>query len=185
MEKRTDKKNKLALLISWTIHPMSSFFFITWSAYNYFDTTVDDMLLVLSPFFTITITYVVVAVFILNHTDIEFSDIKKRPPLLVTMVIGMFLSLLVSRSITPVLDPFLIRFLVILTIAAVITFAWKISIHALFFTMMVVMLTITVSYWFSLLVVLLPPLYWSRIYLHKHKYWQLFAGSLLSLILLL
>lgn len=184
MEKGSEYKRKLALLISWTIHPIPSFVIVNASIMYYLDLTAGEMVKVFAPFYLITIFYIIISVFVLHHADIEFTNVKKRPPLFIAMILGLVVSLIIAKSHVPAIDPFITRLMVILIIAATITFYWKISIHALFSTMAIIMLIQTVSMWYVLLFALLPGLYWSRIYLHKHKYWQLVAGSLLSLVLL-
>lgn len=70
-------------------------------------------------------------------------------------------------------------------ILTLITMFWKISIHAATTAALVSMTFVLFGMRFWPLLLLLPPLYWSRIYRQRHSLAQLLWGSVVSFLLVL
>lgn len=125
-------------------------------------------------------------VFILSLVErgkISDFDISKREErgtyfLLLTLCFG--LSLFVSRGFADLHD-LSIQLTILMFLVFLITLKWKISGHMAFDTLIFLYLIkeIPIS---PILLVALPLVGWSRIYLKKHLLSQVVAGSLLSMV---
>src|SRR5665647_2281558 len=60
---------------------------------------------------------------------------------------------------------------------------WKISIHTMGIAGPTIVLIVVFGYWGALLVLLLPPVIWSRIYLKKHTVAQALGGAAVGFLL--
>lgn len=117
-------------------------------------------------------------------------DVTKRqdrmiPLILATTgaIIGSFFVLndLHNHTLT-LISYVLVAMLISLTI---VTFVWKISLHAATTASMVTMLVSLVSPYFAFLFLLLLPIIWSRLHLHRHTLAQLLVGSLTGVVITL
>jgi len=178
-------KKKLAIIVSTILHPIVMTVIIAFAISIRFELSIQVFLAVFSVPFLMISTYIVFSVFIFKINDIEFTDVKKRPPLLIVSNIGLLIALGVSNILSPQLSSVLNRMLIIFICIAIISFYWKISLHSTFFTMTIVLLSIYFDLDYLIFLILTPSLYWSRTYLYKHKINQLMAGSIISLLLLL
>lgn len=183
-ETEIERVKLIAIFISIILHPLMMTIILAISISLYFNLTFDKYFSVFATPLIMVAIYIFFAVFIFKISDIEFSDVKTRPPLLITANIGLFISILIANILVPDLAYLLVRLLLVFLIVTFISFYWKISLHAIFFTLTVTFLSISFDIKFLSFLVLLPALYWSRIYLHKHHISQLIAGSLLSFLLL-
>lgn len=100
-------------------------------------------------------------------------------------VITLELLILVS---TGVYQPLLAVFtggILTIVLGGMITYFWKISIHASLTTFFVVMLIVIFGWKVWPVVFLIPLIFWSRIVLNRHTFLQLFFGCLISLAIVL
>lgn len=186
MEIKVGKATKLALFVSAVLNPAAWIGLSGILLVRYFDLGFDQAFLLFAPVVIPAAIYITVVVFILKKTDIEFTDVKSRPPILMIAVAGLLLSLLMAETINSGLAVILNRSLLILSVTTAITFYWKISFHAIFYTMSVLLFYRLLEYpALLLLLYLLPLLYWSRITLKKHEFAQLILGTIMSFLILI
>jgi membrane-associated phospholipid phosphatase len=73
--------------------------------------------------------------------------------------------------------------LVAIVVALAITYFWKISLHSSIVTLFVAMLLFIYGTKVVVAIAFIPLVFWSRIVLKRHTFWQLFAGFILALII--
>lgn len=73
--------------------------------------------------------------------------------------------------------------LVAIVVALAITYFWKISLHSSIVTLFVAMLLFIYGTKVVVVIAFIPLVFWSRIVLKRHTFWQLFAGFILALII--
>jgi len=186
MARRTQQDNrKLATFISLVFNPALMIFLQALILLRTYPVTPHQLLLVTMPFIVPSVLYVLIMVFILKRVDYEFTKKESRWPVLILIVLGMLVSVPLSVSITPSMTQLLLRMLVMFIIVTSVTFYWKVSLHTLFFSMTVIMLSSYVDSGLILLYILLPLIYWSRIVLHKHTPSPLLLGTLLPILIVL
>lgn len=184
MEKKADNSRFVALIISWGLHPITMFLIMSAGiVYQYQLNLVKFISIFSVPLITVSL-YIIIVVFVLKTADIEFTDVKKRPPLLIIATISFIISLILGRSTVPEINHVITRLVIVLIIVTSISFYWKVSFHALFFSMTVFYLAGNFSPLFLMLFSLIPSLYWSRIHLHKHELAQLIVGTIISTIII-
>lgn len=184
-QSKTKFKKFIAEIISLVLHPILMFVLISLVFIIKLKTSLFIYTAVMSPFAVAVSIYIIAIVIIKRKSDFDFTQLKSRPPLLMTASFSMFVSLILASMLAPQLSYFLTRIVVILLITSAVSFYWKISFHAISFSMAVAILSSVVSYFFLAAILLVPLLYWSRVYLRKHELAQLLVGSIVPLILLL
>src|SRR3990167_839699 len=100
-------------------------------------------------------------------------------------VVAVELLVLVS---TPQYQPLLAVFtggLIAATFAVIITRFWKISLHSALATFFVAMLIFIYGTNIWPVILFIPLVFWSRMYLHRHTFWQLSAGMLMAFFIIL
>jgi membrane-associated phospholipid phosphatase len=65
-----------------------------------------------------------------------------------------------------------------------VTLQWKISIHLCSLTSSIALLVLFFGYWYLWLLLLVPLLMWSRIYLKAHNFMQTLVGSIIGFLLM-
>lgn len=70
-------------------------------------------------------------------------------------------------------------------LAIIITYYWKISLHAAVVTFFVVMIMIIFGFQYWYAVFLIPIVFWSRLALKRHTLLQLLAGMMLAIVIML
>lgn len=178
-----NKVNKLlATAVSIVLHPIVMFICISIFLMNYYQLDALTFSKIFG-FLIVSITsYVFFSVVISKTTDIEFTERRQRPPLLIVLIIGMLLAIYIANNLAPQLLTLMWKLLAVISILTLVSFFWKISFHAMFFSLTVFILARFISTDYLFLLILLPLLYWSRISLKKHHILQLIAGSLTSLL---
>jgi membrane-associated phospholipid phosphatase len=120
-----------------------------------------------------------------NHiSDIRLIKRQDRFGPFSVASIGMILTILIFFKLgvpTPLLL-FLMSGLLILLIATIVTFFWKISIHALAISAIVMTVNVSTYFHYWYLFALLPIVMWSRIELKRHNMAQVAAGALVGLV---
>lgn len=125
-----------------------------------------------------------------THRGYVFDDTLQNKKVLRERVIvfSIFLGLVTFELLilvsTHPYQPLLAIFsggIITLMIAALITYFWKISIHALMITFFVTMFILIYGWQIWYISALIPLVFWSRLVLFRHTPWQLFIGFLLSL----
>lgn len=191
MESRKHEKKKLtavevfAEIISLTLHPATAFLFASYTLITHFGLAKTDYILAVSPFIVLTGLYIILTVFVEKKSDLDFSDVKTRPPMLSIASLGLLISIIMARFIAPEINLALERILIILIMTTIISMYWKISVHAISFSIAAFLAVRYLSEMYFLLFLLLPLLYWARIYLRKHELLQLIIGSIISAIILI
>lgn len=185
MAKRTPKEILAANIISVVLHPILFLILMCILMVKFYDLSFRQVSLIFFPFLLPVFSYIFLAVAVFKTTDIDFSDVKTRRPLLLIGLLGFAISMVLTNINIPVLSGIMMRVFILLVIATAVTYYWKISFHSIFFTLFVVLLIKFVSPLFGLLLLLLPLLYWARIVLNKHRLSQLVLGSLICLIVLI
>lgn len=113
--------------------------------------------------------------------------LRERTILFSIFLVLATLELLILVSTHPY-QPILTVFsggIVTLIIIGLITYFWKISIHATMITFFVVMFILLYGWRIWLILLLIPIIFWSRLMLKRHNFWQLLFGFILSLIIVL
>ena len=171
---KTERNQKiLAQTISLLLNPAVCILLLALVFILHFKISSGSIALIFSPFVLPILLYIILFVHVFKKIDLEFTSRKTRPPILVIACIGLVVASLFSTELAPLITPYLERFLLVLIFTTILTFVWKISFHAIFFTSMVFILVRIFGNEFLLLLLLLPPLYWSRMELRKHKLSQL------------
>ncbi len=181
--KLTDKR--LAVITSFLLNPAIWSMLTLAILFRVFDVSFNDALEIFIPGFVPVFLYVAVTVVLTRKSDIEFTDVRTRPPLLVIACLGALISTVISARLAPGVNYYLTRSLIVLVLTTAITFYWKISFHAIFFSMSVLTMARLLHPAFIMLFVFLPVLFWSRIILKKHKLIQLICGTLITFLVLL
>lgn len=71
-------------------------------------------------------------------------------------------------------------FFVLIIVISIITYFWKISLHASINTVGPILLNFLFSWQLPWLYLSVPLVYWARLKLKRHTLWQLIAGSIIS-----
>jgi hypothetical protein len=179
----TDKR--LAVVTSILLNPAVWSILTLAILFRVFGVSLNEALEIFIPGFIPVFLYVVAAVVLTKKADIEFTDVRTRPPLLVIACLGALISTLISARIAPGVNFYLTRSLIVLVLTTAITFYWKISFHAIFFSMSVLTMARLLHPAFIMLFIFLPILYWARIVLKKHKLIQLLCGTVITFLVLL
>ena len=177
-------KIKVAQLISIITYPLIMSIWGGLIIKSNHELSIQELFIILSPFISIVLGYIIFVVSIKKSTDIDFSDRKNRPALLIITGLALLISILIAKYIDSILCGYLRNLLIVIIIAATISFKWKISLHALGTTAFIALAISILGSQYIFLIFLLPIVYWARIILKKHTIWQLLAGSLVSLIII-
>lgn len=122
--------------------------------------------------------------FVFDDTLSNKNAHRQRIGIFLVFLVAVALELLIMIG-TQIHQPLLAVFtggLVAIALALAITWYWKISMHASMATFFIVMLIAIYGWKVWPIILFLPLVFWSRIYLKRHTIWQLLAGSILALI---
>lgn len=139
---------------------------------------------ILSPFFIFTAVYFIYKVFIKRDSDVDLSKLRMRRHLGVTAFVGFVISFIISHQYYSFLDGNFLRAGLIIFISGLVTFKWKISFHAIGYTSFCFTFIELFGTPWLLTLFGLPLVFWARIYLRKHTFAQLSAGTILSGIII-
>lgn len=120
--------------------------------------------------------------------DLENKDVnRQRIKVLIVFLIVVGLEVLVMVS-THQYQPLLAVFtggLISISLGMMITYYWKISMHSALITFFVAMLLFLYGLKIWPAVLLIPLIFWSRLYLNRHTISQLLAGMILASLVLI
>ena len=144
-------------------------------------------ILLISVFFVATLPTITTYYFSLKQgwKDGDIPDRRKRP---IPMIIGI-LSYTAGTLVLYLVDaPTIITLImglyaVVTTVMLIITFYWKISIHAVGVMGPTIALSYTFWPWGLLFIFVLPPIVWSRYVLKKHTPAQLAGGIIVGVVI--
>jgi len=114
----------------------------------------------------------------LDSTDTR----RNRIPMLVIFLIAVtieFLGLYFTRQYQPLMAVFT-GGIISIALVIVITYYWKISLHAAMITFFVMMGIYLFGWNLWPIILLIPIVMWSRLVLKRHTIWQLLAGMILA-----
>lgn len=179
----------LAFVISRIFGPESVISVGIWALMNFATDLVwrENLWFVIAMFFiNIAIPIGVYVVFLLTGriTDIEVTDRKQRPPVLITIQVVYSVGLVLSYYFgTELYFSIALWVYLSLLISTLISLFWKISLHmvgnAMFFLLAIELIDVPVI----VMVIALLVVAWSRLTLEKHTPLQLLAGGLLPMAL--
>jgi|GEM_PF-771666 len=138
-------------------------------------------LIVVAP----AVVYFIVNRHLARKVDIDISNRADRPlPLMLASLGALIGGYLVGARIDQnssllLLNNTLVAMLLLLTI---ISFVWKISIHASTLTALVTLIVIFRGFDYVPLYLLVIPVAWARLYLQQHTIAQLVGGSLMGAV---
>lgn len=134
----------------------------------------------------IPLSYIFIGIKLKKITEWDLPKRQERKRFLIftffSYLISVFLIYLFGTQLLFHLSLIIIVNLVIL---AVITRFWQISIHSSLNTSSTLIINFLFNWQLPWLYLAIPVIYWSRLKLKRHNLLQLFAGSLLSIIVIL
>ncbi|RLE65452.1 MAG: hypothetical protein DRJ47_05025 [Thermoprotei archaeon] len=153
-----------------------------------FEEKIDSMysLLVLSTGILFLAFFPVVFILIekiRGHVDYFVSDVKKRPKFFIPPLISYFtgFSLFHAIGLKVIALYYLVFFSVSLALF-IVTFRWKISVHAAGVAGPATFLVYVYGLKFILLYLLVPMVSWSRVKLKAHNVSQVVAGAIIAIL---
>lgn len=115
-------------------------------------------------------------------SDVDLTKRSERPAFLIVFTISLAIASLIMYLLRAP-EKFVIYIfsgLIMVVLASIITFYWKISFHTMVTTSVVSAIVIIGGLRFWPFFLLLPIIAWARIVLKKHSTYQVIGGSLLS-----
>ncbi|NMB83823.1 hypothetical protein GYA28_00880 [Candidatus Roizmanbacteria bacterium] len=116
-----------------------------------------------------------------KFSDFDITERKQRIIPLLTLT-GLMIPTMILAKIAGnkfFFDMYLMLFSVVV-VNAIITFRWKISLHMAVATLGILIINYLYYWQFSLMIFIVPLLFWSRFYLRRHTFYQLLFGCLFS-----
>lgn len=92
--------------------------------------------------------------------------------------------MLISNQLYQPLYAVLVGGMVSITIATIISYFWKVSLHSSLITFFVAMVILLFGYTYWPVISLIPLVWWARLSLNKHTIWQLVVGAALSFLII-
>lgn len=115
-------------------------------------------------------------------SDVDLTKRSERPAFLIVFTVSLAISSMIMYLLRAP-EKFVIYIfsgLIMVILASIITFYWKISFHTMVITSVVSAIVIIGGLRFWPFFLLLPIIAWARIVLKKHSICQVIGGSLLS-----
>jgi len=103
----------------------------------------------------------------------------------VTTFVGFAISFIISHQYYPFLDWNFLRAGIIVLISGLVTLKWKISYHAIGYASFCFTFIELFGTPWLLSLLGLPLVFWARMYLKKHTFAQLSAGTILSGVIII
>lgn len=113
---------------------------------------------------------------------------RERLILFLVFLILVVLELLVLIGTKNYYQPLLavmVGGIITIALGSLVTFFWKISVHAVMITFFVAMVILMVGWSYWPVALLIPLVMWSRLVLYRHNIWQLILGMIFSLIIVI
>lgn len=95
------------------------------------------------------------------------------------------LMLVLTKNFYQPLLAVLIGGIIAIILTGIISYFWKVSMHSSIITFFVMMIILMYGRQFWPIAILIPIVWWSRIILHRHTIWQLLAGFVLSITIVI
>ncbi|MCA9390223.1 hypothetical protein KC571_02360 [candidate division WWE3 bacterium] len=190
MDKPLEKpKEAIAFLVSRLFGPESIMPLSLWFVISFmgdFDWREDPLLLAITAFFFLIAPILIFLIFyFLGYlTDIDATERKQRPPVLIAKQISLSIGLFFVWMRAPGLTVQLYTWWYLITLSILlISFIWKISIHMTAASMLFWAVYLIFGSSMLAVFILLLPIAWARLTLKKHEPLQLAFGAVLPLIL--
>ena len=183
-----DVQEKVAYGISRAFGPESTMAVVMWILLSFFTDLVwqDSILLIIGTFITnIALPICVFVVFYLSGrlSDIEATDRRQRPPILVIIQLSYTIGIIFIYYFgSPQYISFAIWVYLVLFMAMLISFFWKISLHMVGNTIVALLLIELFMAPIWLVGLMLGMVAWSRLVLKKHTPLQLFGGLVVPIV---
>lgn len=113
--------------------------------------------------------------------DIDVIDRRQRILPFIVAIIFFSISVILSKMTgNLLLFHFQLILLMLLSVSFVITLFWKISLHTGVITSAFIILLIFSGFQYAPLGIIIPLVYWSRLFLKRHTHGQLIAGIVVN-----
>jgi len=129
--------------------------------------------------------YLFYILIIAKSSDIDISSSQHRFKLLVLIFISFLSATIILHLSIPILGLIFTKLTFLFALLALITYFWKISMYAFFYTLATLIYASLISPLFLWFLTLLPIIWWSRYFLKKHTIKQLLFGSLIAFVVLI
>jgi membrane-associated phospholipid phosphatase len=182
---------KLASFISNTLHPIVLPVLTYWAVlFLGYENLENRYLYLFVAFLICTVTPAIVVIFLLKRGKINDYDISHRErrtvPFLIGIVVYLIGALIFEALGAPrIASAFMICYALNTFFVMLITFVWKISVHVTSLGGPIAALYVVFGSPMLLLLLLVPPLMWSRVILKAHTPMQTVAGAALGFFLTL
>ncbi len=134
----------------------------------------------------IPLVYVIWAVKRGHISDLDITKREERYGILTVVFMKNVISLVVIALFgNTLLLQLALTVFTVFTVAYVVTFFWKISLHMTFNTVGITLVNAVNDWQFLYLYALIPVIFWSRLNLKKHTVSQLIAGFVVSEVIML
>ncbi len=176
----------LARFISNTLHPIVLPVVTYWAVlFLGFENLEGRYLYLFIAFLICTVAPSVVVIALMKSGKVSDYDISDRKNRTIPLVIGIavyVLGFFVLKALgaPPIASSFMVCYAVNTLVIMFITFVWKISVHVTSLCGPIAALYVTFGTPMLLLLLLVPPLMWSRIVLKAHTPMQTIAGAALG-----
>ena len=187
MARKQQEKSKLvfaAEVISLALNPVNMIILMVIGVSIRFDIPLFDFVAILSPFFILTLVYIVYKLLIKKDSDLDMTKLRMRRHIGYFSTAGFIISFILSHLYFPFMDGMFLRASIVIIVAGLVTLKWKISFHAIGYTSFCFTFVELFGPIWGITLILLPLVFWSRLILKRHTMAQLVAGSVLSLVIL-
>lgn len=181
----------LARLISNILHPIVLPVLTYWAVlFLGYDNLENRYLYLFVAFLICTVTPAIVVTILLKHGKVNDYDISHRERRIVPFMIGIVVYLIGALIFEALGAPriaaaFMICYAINTFVVMLITFVWKISVHVTSLGGPIAALYFVFGSPMLVLLLLIPPLMWSRVQLKAHTPMQTLAGAVVGFFLTL
>ncbi|MCS7013063.1 MAG: hypothetical protein RMI34_01230 [Chloroherpetonaceae bacterium] len=182
---------KLARLISNILHPIVLPVLTYWAVlFLGFENLENRYLYLFIAFLICTVTPAIVVVILLRRGKVNDYDISHRErrtvPFMIGIVVYLIGALIFEALGAPrIASAFMICYAMNTFVVMLITFVWKISVHVTSLGGPIAALYFVFGSPMLMLLLLMPPLMWSRVQLKAHTPMQTLAGAIVGFFLTL
>jgi hypothetical protein len=141
------------------------------------------LLLPIILFFQVIVPYSFIGYEFINKkiSDLDITKRKERYKTLIVTLISYLLSLIFIYYLGNIfIFKLFFLALLIIFINVIITFFWKISLHMMINISSVIIINFFFNWQLPILYLIIPLVFWSRLYLKKHDIWQLLGSLVLN-----
>lgn len=188
MAPEKQNNNKLAFVahvISLALNPVNMITLIIVGFSIRFQIPFFMMLGILTPFILFMLVFFFYRIVVKRDSDLDLTKLEMRKYIGVSATAGFLISFWLAHQYFPFLDTMFLRAGIIIVISGLITLKWKISFHSIGYTSFCLTFYELFGLPWLISLVLLPIVFWSRLYLKRHTFGQLLMGSLLCLVVVI